>query len=258
MAGLKHLTVGLVLGLSISQANAQTASSSTLADAWLQWQQANPAPVAWQYAFALRHDTAADLRNRRRQLIAELRTLTVSSRVAGRSDRVAALTVWRERLASWDDDQTRTPGRMDLPWLGANLRHNPPLSRIVHLGVCDTPGWVEVWSLDGVTRLDWVPDLTMDDVLDALSQEAAQDADHAAIVSPNGDITRRGVAAWNHETSPLVPGSRVMLELPTRQGLRAALPFPGTTHEADLINTRLPALLATRLPGDDCTMTRTP
>lgn len=234
------------------------AAQPTLADAWLTWQEARALAVNWQHAYALRRDTAADLAERRRRLIAELGTLGVSARVAGDDHRVAALQAWRDRLAQWDDDRARTPGRHDLPWLGANLRHNPPLSRYVQFGVCEVPAWVEVWSLDGVSRLAWRSGLSLNDVLAGLSGPAARDTDYAVVVSPVGETFRRGVAAWNHQSTPLVPGSRVMLELPTRQGLRAALPFPGTTHEADLINDRLPRLLATRLPGDDCTLTRTP
>ncbi|MBS9404050.1 capsule biosynthesis GfcC family protein [Halomonas sp. TRM85114] len=252
------LLAGLWLGTAASGALAQGADTPTLADAWLRWQQEHPAPVAWQQAFALRHDTAAALAERRRQLMAELGTLAVSARVAGDSARESALLAWRERLAEWRLEEARTPGRLDLPWLGANLRDNPPLSRIAHLGVCVRSSWVELWSRDGVTRIDWVPDLTLSAALEALSPAAADGVDHAALITPEGRIWRRGVAAWNHQRTPLVPGSRVVLELPTRQGLRGALPFPGTTHEAELINTHLPELLATRLPGDDCRLRKVP
>lgn len=246
------LLAGLWLGTAANGALAQNTDADTLADAWLRWQQDHPAPVAWQQAFALRHDTASRLAERRRRLQGELATLAVSARVAGDTARAAALLAWREHLAEWRLEESRTPGRMDLPWLGANLRDNPPLSRIAHLGVCARPTWVELWSRDGVTRIDWVPELTLSAALEALSPDAADAADHAAVITPTGLIRRRGVAAWNHQRTPLVPGSRVVLELPTRQGLRGALPFPGTTHEAELINTHLPELLATRLPGDDC------
>ncbi|WP_165927542.1 capsule biosynthesis GfcC family protein [Halomonas marinisediminis] len=242
----------------IQTADTQAADTQTLIDAWLWWQQAHPGPVAWQQAFALRHDTASKLRERRQRMVGELATLAVSARVAGDTKGAAALMTWRRELAEWPLVEARTPGRMDLPWLGAHLRDNPPLSHIAQLGVCERPQWVELWSRDGVTRIDWVPELTLLSAIKALSPTAADHVDHAALITPMGQIHRRGVAAWNHQATPLVPGSRVVLELPTRQGLRGALPFPGTTHEADLINTHLPELLASRLPGDDCRIRNVP
>ncbi|MGJ7457505.1 capsule biosynthesis GfcC family protein [Halomonas sp. RA08-2] len=255
--GRSARALACALGLSVATIGLAD-EGPTLTAAWLAWQQANPAAVPWQHAFALRQDTAAGLTERRRRLIAELDTLRVSARVAGDAARAGGLATWRDTLAEWQDEAARTPGRMDLPWLGANLRHDPPLAKLVHFGVCERPGWVEVWSLDGVTRFDWVPDLTLEAALAALSPAAARDADHAVVISPDGALTHRGVAAWNHQPTRLVPGSRVLLLLPVEQGLRAASPFPGTTQEAALINTRLPALIATRLPGDACTITRMP
>ncbi|QTF91429.1 capsule biosynthesis GfcC family protein, partial [Halomonas sp. BM-2019] len=236
----------------------QAAPQMTLGDAWLIWQQAYAGVVPWQHAVALRHDTAATLERERRFLAHTLGSLVIGARVAGDDRRQAGLQAWQTALAGWDPAAARTPGRFDLPWLGANRRHNPPLASLVHYGVCAPPAWVEVWSLDGVRRLEWSAARQLDDLLAALSPQAARDADWAAVVTPDGRISRRGVAAWNHQATPLVPGSRVLLELPGERGLRAASPFPGTQGERELINDRLPALLATRLPGDACTLTRTP
>jgi hypothetical protein len=253
LAGLGGLALALGWGLSAAHA-----SQPTLGDAWLAWQQADESVIPWQHAVALRHDTATTLERERRFLATTLATLAVSARVAGDARRQAGLKAWQATLAEWDPAASRTPGRFDLPWLGANRRHNPPLASLVHYGVCEPPAWVELWSLDGVSRLAVGPEAQLDDLLAALSPQAARDADWAAVVAPDGQISRRGVAAWNHQSTPLVPGSRVLLELPGERGLGAASPFPGTQGERELINDRLPALLATRLPGDACTLTRTP
>lgn len=225
---------------------------ATLADAWLTVEAQRPGPLAWQHAFALRDTTAETLPRLRRRLIGDLYTLAVSARVAGNTPQHEGLLAWRARLQSWGDTHIRTPGRLDLPWLAANLRHNPAMERIVHYGVCEPPTWVELWSQAGVMRLDWVPGLSVAQALDALPAAAAEASDVAAIVTPMGIIQRRGIAAWNHEPAPLVPGSRVVLELPSRQGLKGALPFPGTRDELDLINQRLPELLAARIPAEQC------
>jgi hypothetical protein len=165
---------------------------------------------------------------------------------------------WQAALRELSDGRVRTPGRFDLPWLGANLRQVPPLAAIAHWGFCAVPEWVEVWSLDGVSRVPWSAELHLADIYRALSSTARQ-ADYAALIVPSGEVLRRGVAAWNRQTTPLAPGSRVVFELPGRQGLRGALSFPstsvafpGTRVESDLVNRLLPALLTTRLPGDDC------
>ncbi|WP_416137228.1 capsule biosynthesis GfcC family protein [Halomonas sp. HK25] len=263
LAGLGGLLLALGAGLPAVQAvqaeeQVQTQAQLTLGDAWLAWQQAYPGVVPWQHAVALRHDTASTLDRERRFLANTLATLGVSARVAGDARRAAGLQAWQATLAAWDPAASRTPGRFDLPWLGAHRRDNPPLASLVHYGVCEPPAWVEVWSLDGVRRLAWSAAQNLDELLAALSPQAARDADWAAVVAPDGRISRRGVAAWNHQPTPLVPGSRVLLELPGERGLRAASPFPGTRGERELVNDRLPALLATRLPGDACPLTRTP
>lgn len=229
-----------------------TTPPATLANAWLDLERRQPGAIEWQHAFALRDTTAETVPRLRRRLIGDLHTLAVSARVAGNAPRQQSLEAWRSHLGEWQDRHIRTPERLDLPWLAANLRHNPPLKRIVHFGVCEAPNWVEVWSLDGVTRLDWVPDMSLEHLRDSLTASAARQSDTAAIVTPLGEVHRRGIAAWNYQPTLLAPGSRVLLELPSRQGLRGALPFPGVGDEVDLINRRLPELLATRVPGERC------
>lgn len=247
--GSRRWAAGLALTLAIGSGMAQ---AETLLDAWIEHQRQQPSAIAWSHAFALHEETARELTSKRRRLIEELRSLEASAGLTQDQRRREALAEWRQHLAAMDPQAARTPGRVDLPWLGANLRHNPPLERLHHWGWCQPPGWVEVWSLDGVDRLPWRAAMSLDDTLAALSSAARRDADHAMVIAPQGESRRYGVAAWNYQDAALAPGSRVFLELPNRRGLRAALPFPGAAVETDLINERLPQFLATRLPGDEC------
>jgi hypothetical protein len=148
----------------------------------------------------------------------------------------------------------RTPGRFDLPWLGAHLRQDPPLAKIALWGSCQPPGWVEVWHPGGVTRLPWREGMTLDEAIERLARgadgEADVSADYAWLITPTGERHRRGIAAWNAQTTPLAAGSRVMLALPGSPSAR--LPS-GSQVAGRLVNQRLPDYLATRLPGDDCT-----
>ncbi|MDZ7852536.1 MAG: capsule biosynthesis GfcC family protein [Halomonas sp.] len=250
------IALGLSVLTTLAALPALAQSAPTLTDAWIETLQGRSAPPAWSHAFALRQETAAELPGQRRRMIEELRTLIASATIAGDMSRTTGLLTWQARLEAMDDARGRTPGRMDLPWLGAHLRHNPPLSTIAGWGVCEVPGWVELWHVTGVTRLAWRPGLTLDEALQALPEAARRDSNHAQLITPPGEVHRLGIAAWNAEPAPLAPGSRVMLEFPAGQGLRGALPFPGTVEERQLVNTRLPAYLATRLPGDDCRLWR--
>src|SRR5690554_5829852 len=248
------LTAGLTaLAIAAPPVMAQSpATPTTLAEAWLAQLERENGPIAWSHSVALHRDSAARLPERRARLVEELTTLVISARVAGNVSLAEGLAAWAAALEDDDPVAARTPGRFDLPWLGANLRQDPPLAALVHWGSCAVPDWVEVWGVSGVERRPWRPGLDLAALLGDLPPAATQRADHAAVISPLGDIQRLGIAAWNRETTSLAPGSRVMVLLPGPQGLRGALPFPGTTLESDLINERLPAYLATRLPGEEC------
>jgi len=248
------LTAGLTaLAIAAPPVMAQSpATPTTLAEAWLAQLERENGPIAWSHSVALHRDSAARLPERRARLVEELTTLVISARVAGNVSLAEGLAAWAAALEDDDPVAARTPGRFDLPWLGANLRQDPPLAALVDWGTCAVPDWVEVWSLAGVTRLPWRPGLSLTQLVSELPREARGRADHAALIDPLGQIRRAGIAAWNRDSDPLAPGSRVMVQLPGPQGLRGALPFPGTTVESELINERLPAYLATRLPGDEC------
>ena len=222
-----------------------------LSDAWLAYLPTAEQRVAWSHAFALRNDTAHELEARRTRLISELEILVIGARVAGNTTLSEGLATWREALA--DALPARTPGRHDLPWLGADLRHDPALSRIRHWGHCEVPGWVEIWHPGGVARLEWRPGMDLDGALDQLPGEAHRSSDSAAVITPSGERISRGIAAWNHQATPLSPGSRVVLALPEVGERQSTLPA-SVRQEVVLVNERLPAYLATRLPGDDCSL----
>lgn len=243
--------------IALGQAEPDPAKKPKLSDAWLSSLPNSPA-VAWSHAFALRHDTAVTADRRRRRLIAELDTLIMSAQLGNSERQVAGLTAWRQHLVEDTSLPARTPGRHDLPWLGAHLRQDTPLARIVLWGSCEPPAWVEIWHLSGVTRLPWQNGLQLDDALARLSlsletKTSYESADNAWLITPTGEQHRRGIASWNAQATPLAAGSRVMLELPSPPGLSSALPFSASRAASKLINERLPGYLATRLPGDDCT-----
>lgn len=235
-----------------SQEPQETEATQRLSDGWLD-RLSSASAIAWSHAFALREDTAKTVGRQRRRLVAELETLITSARLGGNEMRAAGLTAWRQQLANDESLPARTPGRFDLPWLGAHLRKDPPLAKVALWGSCDPPAWVEIWHLAGVTRLPWQEGMTLDEVLERLSPAAYASADNAWLITPTGEQHRRGIAAWNAEPTPLSPGSRVMLELP---GAEPSLSNPLSSRSlaaGGLVNERLPAYLATRLPGDDCT-----
>ena len=239
------LALGLLLApLGAAAQQASPAPEPRLSDAWLSTLEQSKPRFAWSHAFALREETAEALEAQRRRLAAELAPLIISALSNGQADLAAGLTQWRETLESGSALPARTPGRHDLPWLGANQRHDPLLSRIRLWGHCAVPDWVEVWHLNGVTRMTWRPGLDLKQALSNLPGSATRDAEQAVLITPSGERHTRGTSAWNRQATPLTPGSRVMLELPDRLGDTAGI--------RELINERLSAYLATRLPGEDC------
>lgn len=227
---------------------------SQLSDAWVttlqqdELQQSEQS-LAWSHAFALRHSTAAKLESQRTRLIHELNALQLGARVVGNAALTAGLDAWRSALEEAPALPGRSPGRHDLPWLGANLRHDPPISSLRHWGYCEVPNWVEIWHHSGVSRLTWRSGMMLDQALSALPKSAYRSAERAVVIAPNGEQTSRGISAWNHQATPLSPGGRVVLALPTigERTLSASV-----RREATLVNQRLPEYLATRLPGEAC------
>ena len=238
-------------GFLTANASAQTADGK-LSDAWLATLQQDTLqpgdpPLAWSHAFALQLSTATALESQRTRLIHELEGAMLGASVVGNTALAAGLEAWRNTLQEVPALPGRTPGRHDLPWLGANLRHDPPLSRVQHWGYCEVPSWIEIWHYHGISRLAWRSGMSLDDALSTLAANAYRHAEQAVVIAPNGEQTSRGISAWNHQATPLSPGGRVVLMLPSDGALSAAV-----QREVSIINQRLPAYLATRLPGDAC------
>jgi len=208
--------------------------------------------VPWSHAFALLAEDIDVILQQRRYLSAEMDTLKLTSRLSGHPGIALALGQWQTRLGTLTRNTIRTPGRFDLPSLGSAPRQAPAMSRVHAWGICTPPDWVEIWSLAGVTRLDWPQHASLTDVFAALPAKASDGVDFGYVISPQGEIKRRGMASWNHQDTRLAPGSRIMIELPSRQGLKGALAMDDATLEQAILNQRLPELLASYLPGDHC------
>lgn len=244
--------LSLVLGLPLAApalGQADTASP-TLRDAWLRLEQQPPAG----YAFMRRQADVVTQERQGRELEAELALVASWAAAQGNLTWAHALGAWRQRIATYlqQPDQARTPGRADLTALVARPRHNPPLASLASYGACQPPAWVEVWHGGGVTRLAYRPHLTVSRALEEASDgEASRQSDTAWRITPLGQVDEIGIAAWNHQKVEVTPGSRIVQRLP--------LPLDGFTQDASAlgaawIDTTLPHYLATRLPGDACTL----
>ncbi|MFI0474456.1 capsule biosynthesis GfcC family protein [Halomonas sp. HMF6819] len=255
---IKALLAGALVSGMTQASHATEPSERTLADAWLETLSQQATPISWSHAYALLLPDQQRQPQQRRYLTEELGTLVISAQVTGNTIYAQALLKWQEALRSLENEAVRSPQRLDLLALGTHLREAPLLGNVAYWGVCDIPDWVEVWGLQGVSRAAWRPNMTIDDVKKALPEHAFKNVDHAYLITPQGNVLRRGIAAWNHEATPLAPGSRLLIELPNRQGLMGAFAFPGTTEEPDIINQRLPGVLAAQLPGDQCTQWHAP
>ncbi|XUO83164.1 capsule biosynthesis GfcC family protein [Halomonas sp. KM007] len=248
----------LIVYASPAPAAATVPPAPTLADAWLETLPTLAAPVNWSYAFGLLKSDTERLTQSRHYLIEELNTLAVSARVAGNERNEATLRAWQTALARLDGQPLRSPQRMDLLAFGATLRQAPLLSNVAYWGACEPPAWIEVWGREGVMRPPWQPGSSLKSLMAHRASGTFEGVDAIHVITPQGRVLRRGVAAWNAQPTPLAPGSRVVIELPNRQGLSGALPFPGTTHELDIVNQRLPHVLAAQLPGEQCNQWQAP
>ena len=248
----------LMVCASPTHAASTAAPAPTLADAWLETLPTLAAPVNWSYAFGLLKSDTERLAQLRHYLIEELNTLAVSARVAGNERNVATLRAWQAALARLEGQPLRSPQRMDLLAFGATLREAPLLRNVAYWGACEPPAWVEVWGRQGVARQPWQPGSSLSSLMAQSASGTFEGIDAVQVITPQGRVLRRGVAAWNAQPTPLAPGSRVVIELPNRQGLSGALPFPGITHELDMVHQRLPNVLAAQLPGEQCNQWQAP
>lgn len=232
---------GSILALCASGTAAQQAPL-TLRDAWLSLDTPPPSPA---YTFYQRRGDNAELPQRLTRLVAELKVIGQEMSLAP-DDTMPGLISWHDQALTLaaTPHQSRSLGRADLATLVARPRLNPPLASLDKAGFCRTPDWVELWHPAGVTRVAYRPGLALDDALAevGLASGAARATigDHVTWVSPMGDLHRVVVQAFNHQSLSLPPGSRIVV------------PITHASPSARWVNTHLPALLTTRLPGDDC------
>ncbi|WP_157958858.1 MULTISPECIES: capsule biosynthesis GfcC family protein [Salinicola] len=214
----------------------RTAPATTLLEAWSAL--SRQARVNWPFAYVGAERADASAHQVQRRLLAELDGLAMQARLQRQPALASGLDAWSRAL----DARTlaRIPGRVDPSWLMAHPRQMPALADLDRLGWCETPNWVEVWTPQGVTRLDWHPGMTTETLLEALPEAARAQSERLALIDPRGGIRRLGMAAWNRESTTLVPGSRVVLQLPMNE------------VSARWVDASLPDFLATRLPGDTC------
>lgn len=252
LACLPRLGLGTCLLLGLATAHSalaqSSASSENLLDYWLARQaDRQPMPTDWAYAYVERRDFESGSRDsafRQRRLEAELDGLALALRLTPHASLAEHIAEWQHSLDA--SAVQRSPGRIDVAWLAANPRHVPDLAELERIGTCQRPAWVEVWSLDGVTRLDWHSGMQSGELLAALTERTRELTQTASLVSPMGDVHRFGVAPWNYATLPVAPGSRVWLDLPDDLA-------PGQATLTHWLNTAMPEALAGKLPGDDCT-----
>ncbi|MBF8223917.1 hypothetical protein [Halomonas sp. 328] len=236
---MKHVIslafAGLLLGATTAVAAVAPTPGDTLAEAWVDWQEQRTSPLDWGYSFALRQSDASAYQRQEAALLARLDALRGA---------FPGASAWHDslrRLAG--SGLARSPERLDLPHLAADLRRNPRLTSLVHMGTCPPPDWIEVWSQQGVSRLDWQPGLTSDGLLAQLPRDTRRGVDVMHVTAPTGQVTRLGIAAWNHQRLPLAPGARLVLLNPRHVEDRQA---------TEALLAELADYLATRLPGDAC------
>lgn len=235
----------LLLSLTLLPLSSQ--AETTLRDAWLEQ---TALPTAG-YAVYQRADDIAHHRQQGRELQAELGLAARQAAERGQLPWAHAFARWEQQVATYRQapEQARTPGRIDLTALVATPRHNPPLSALAHFGDCEPPTWVEVWHVGGVTRLTHRSGMTVAQALDIASEgRAGRQVDSAWRISPLGRVLEVGIAAWNHDPVEVTPGSRVVQRLPD------AITVDDALGGANWIDGSLPRYLATRLPGDRCTL----
>jgi hypothetical protein len=184
--------------------------------------------------FALLPYDQRDTREAGVRLMHELTTLQRAALVSGNDISRSAMAQWRSVIRAQLDEPLRS---RDLP-----ASERLPLNELAHWGYCLPPSWVEVWSINGVTRHPWQSSLTLEDVTGSRSHQSS----HAWHISPQGQLERHGIADWNKEPVSLAPGSRVMVEWSAQH------PTMGVNVERSWVNERLPRWLAAQLPGEDC------
>ncbi len=54
---------------------------------------------------------------------------------------------------------------------------------------------------------------TVNDILDSVALADGADNDYVYVITPGGDIEKRGIAYWNRSSKPLMPGSQIYVPI---------------------------------------------
>lgn len=236
MAALLCLVLACAWPAMAADNGPRAATPTTLFDLWFRLQPAGA--IAWPYTY-IRHRDTDERQQRRKQTLTEvLDDLVWRLQAAGRNALAEALDEWRRRIA--DADDFRTPGRWGPAALMAGPRNNPPVSAIAAIGACPVPDWVAIWSAQGVRRIPWTSHMRLSTLLEDGGALQGVTADSVSLITPYGEIHRRGIAAWNYRDAPLSPGTRIVV------------PLPLSGQAAVWIHDTLAEFLAHLVPSDDC------
>ncbi|MFD2190037.1 capsule biosynthesis GfcC family protein [Pistricoccus aurantiacus] len=231
------LLLGSMIALDTHAADNDSAtlqSRPTLTDAWLAMDR-----LPQGRAYYLLETDQERLEQQGRQLRHELAELIGKAGQAGQNRRWQGLVQWQLKLNQ--PATLRTLASADLASLLENPRSAPFLDTLASYGACTPADWIDVWTPNGVIRLDWQEGSRLANTLDRLPKDAYRGADTATVVTPRGSTYQRGVAAWNLQDVALAPGSRIVFSLPS------------DNVSARWVNKNLPKYLAARMPGNDCT-----
>lgn len=242
--GVKRL--GLVIGLcvvmgagSVAAAAGQNTTAKarpTLLDLWFTLQASGP--IYAPYAYIRHRDTQAKQTARKQTLLEEIGNLTWRLEAAGNAALAQALGQWQRHLRS--AEAYRTPGHWGPATLLSGARNGVPVSTIAAVGACRVPTWVEVWSVQGVQRVAWHAGMHLNALLADDSVLGETVAQHVTVVMPYGNTADYGIAAWNFQNPPLLPGMRVVV------------PLPLGGQAATWLQSELSEFLAHLVPADQC------
>lgn len=195
-------------------------------------------PVHAPYAYIRHNKTRSTVTNHKQQLMEELDHLIWHLSSIGKSRLVTHLKEWSRQIGA--RDEYRAPGQWGPAWLLGGARNRVPMSAVAAVGACTVPEWVEIWSADGVERIEWQPSMRLRTLLFDGGPLLDTDADRVTLVTPYGSIEKRGIAPWNFNDMPILPGMRIVV------------PLPLDGRVANWMQQQLPTFLAHLTPGETC------
>lgn len=235
------LAIGWINAVPVAQAQQKSPAgeiryeeNASLLSVWLSMPAAST--VDWNYAFISTEGVSASREAQRSALIGELNRITAAQ--AADADPDSGLRDWKSRLSALH--VFRVPGNWGPAKLMAKPREMPNLAALSAIGVCDAAGFIEVWDVAGVRRIDWHDATMLSDLLREGRIVMAPGVQRVTVISPTGQRQDVGVAAWNQADIAVTPGARVVV--PAR--------LDGVATE--WLNRALPDFLAHVASGVNC------